>query len=98
MNHIMVAGHLGSDPEVRYTPNGTKVTTFRIAGNSRKGGKEETIWWRITVWGEQFDKMIAYFKKGSPIIVYGELAKPDIYTDKEGKPQVSLNVDRKSVV
>ena len=92
MNHVMVAGHLGSDPEVRFTSGGAKVTSFRIAGNVRRGGKEETIWWRITVWGDQFDKMISYLKKGSPVIVYGELGKPEIYTDKQGNPQVSLNV------
>ena len=49
MNYVMVAGHLGADPEVRYTSNGQKVTTLRIATNSRKGGKDETIWWRATI-------------------------------------------------
>ena len=92
MNHIMVAGHLGADPESRFTPSGQKVTTLRVAANQRRGGKEETIWWKITIWGEQFDKILHYFKKGSSIIVYGEMSKPEIYSDREGKPQVSLNV------
>ncbi|MCF7852041.1 MAG: single-stranded DNA-binding protein [Simkaniaceae bacterium] len=92
MNHIMIAGHLGNDPEVRFTSGGAKVTAFRVAGNVRRGGKDETIWWRVTVWGEQFDKMISYLKKGSPVIVHGELSKPEIFKDKEGNPQVSLNV------
>lgn len=91
-NHIIIAGRLGVDPEVRFTSSGQKVTTFRMASNSRRGGKDETTWWRITVWGEQFDRMIGYFKKGSAIIVMGELAKPEIFTDREGRPQVSLNV------
>ncbi|MDN3504522.1 MAG: single-stranded DNA-binding protein [Rhabdochlamydiaceae bacterium] len=97
MNHIMVAGHLGSDPEVRFTSSGAKVTSFRIAGNVRRGGKEETIWWRVTVWGDQMDKMISYLKKGSPVIAYGELGKPEIYTDKQGHAQVSLNVTAQSL-
>lgn len=92
MNHIMVAGNLGADPESRTTPSGYKVTTLRVAANKRRGGKEETIWWKITIWGEQFDKILHYFKKGSSIIVYGEMSKPEIYNDREGKPQVSLNV------
>ncbi|MCK4934394.1 MAG: single-stranded DNA-binding protein [Simkaniaceae bacterium] len=92
MNHIMVAGHLGADPESRVTPSGQKVTTLRVAANQRRGGKEETIWWKITLWGDQFDKVLSYFKKGSSIIVYGEMSKPEIYTDREGNPQVSLNV------
>jgi single-strand DNA-binding protein len=92
MNQITIAGHLGADPEVRFTSSGQKVTTFRVAARARRGAKDETIWWRVTVWGEQFDKMIPYFKKGSPIIVFGELNKPEIFTDREGRPQVSMNI------
>lgn len=58
----------------------------------RRGGKDETIWWRVTVWGEQFDKMMPYLKKGSAIIVFGELSKPEIFTDRNGQSQVSMNV------
>lgn len=92
MNFIQIMGHLGADPETRFTPSGQKVTNFRVATTSRKGGKEETVWYRVTVWGDRFDKMIAYLKKGSAIIVSGELNKPEIYTDKEGRPQISLEV------
>lgn len=98
MNHILVAGHLGADPEVRFTSSGQKVTTLRIASNVRKGGKDETVWWKITIWGEQFDKMLPYFKKGSPIMVAGELAKPEIFMDKEGKPQISLNITANNIM
>ncbi|MCH1429272.1 MAG: single-stranded DNA-binding protein [Chlamydiales bacterium] len=92
MNITEIAGRLGSDPEVRFTPNGQKVTTFRVATNQRKAGKDETIWWRVTVWGERFDKMMTYLKKGSAVIVVGELAKPEIYQNREGQPQVSLEI------
>lgn len=92
MNQITIAGHLGADPEVRFTSSGQKVTTLRVAARARRGAKDETIWWKVTVWGEQFDKMMAYFKKGSPIIVVGELSKPEIFTDREGRPQVSMNI------
>ena len=97
MNHITVAGHLGSEPETRFTSSGTKVTSFRVATNQRRGGNDETTWWRITIWGEQFDKMIPYLKKGSPIIVHGELQKPEIYNGKDGNPQISLNVTAQSL-
>lgn len=92
MNQITIAGHLGADPEVRFTSSGQKVTTLRVAARVRKGSKDETIWWKVTIWGEQFDKMIPYFKKGSPIIVVGELNKPEIFTDREGKAQVSMSI------
>lgn len=92
MNFVQIAGHLGNDPEVRYTSSGLKVTTFRLATNSRKGGKDETIWWRVTIWGEQFDKMLPHIKKGSPLIVHGVMSKPEIFNDREGNPQVSLGL------
>jgi single-strand DNA-binding protein len=95
MNQTIVAGHLGADPEVRFTSSGQKVTTLRVAARSRRSSKDkadETIWWRVTIWGEQFDKMIPHFKKGSPIIVFGELSKPEIFTNRDGQPQVSMNI------
>jgi len=93
MNQTTVAGHLGNDPEVRFTSSNKKVTTFRVAARARKSAKgEETIWWRVTVWGDQFDAMIPYFKKGTAIIVTGEMNKPEIFTDRDGKPQISLSL------
>ncbi|NBO23896.1 MAG: single-stranded DNA-binding protein [Chlamydiae bacterium] len=97
MNHIVVAGHLGNDPETRFTPSGQKVVSFRVASNTRKGANMDTTWWKITVWGTQFDNMIKHLKKGSSIIVMGELQKPEIFTDKEGRPQISLNITAQSL-
>lgn len=93
MNTITVAGHLGADPEVRFTSSNQKVTTFRLAVRSRKSkDQENTIWFRVTLWGEQFDRMVPHLKKGSALIVIGELQKPELYTDREGKPQVSVGI------
>jgi single-strand DNA-binding protein len=93
MNYLHLAGHLGADPEVRFTSSGLKVTALRVAARARKkAGEDRTIWWRVTVWGEQFDKMIAHFKKGSSIMVMGELEEPQIYNDREGKPAVSMSM------
>ena len=97
MNFIFIAGHLGADPETRFTPSGQKVTTLRLAVNIRKGGKEETIWYRVTIWGDRFEKMMPYLKKGSAIIVSGELGKPEIYTDRDGKQQISLEVTAENI-
>ena len=63
MNQITIAGNLGTDPEVRFTSSEAKVTTLRVASRSRRSGKEETIWWRVTIWGEQFDKMISFLRE-----------------------------------
>lgn len=94
MNFIHIAGNLGADPETRFTSSGKKVTTLKVASRSRRGknGEEQTIWWRVTIWGEQFDKMMTFLKKGSSVMVYGDVHKPEIFNDREGKPQVSLEI------
>lgn len=92
MNFIHIAGHLGADAEVRYTSSGKKVVSLRVGTKVRKGQKEETIWWRVTIWGEQYDRILQYLKKGTGVIVSGDLHKPEIYTDREGKPQAAMEI------
>jgi single-strand DNA-binding protein len=89
---VQLAGRLGKDPETRFTPSGQKVTTFTIATNQRKGKEDVTIWVRVTVWGDRFDKLISYLKKGSAVIAIGRMNPPSSYTDKEGRTQVSLEM------
>ncbi|MEE9316581.1 MAG: single-stranded DNA-binding protein, partial [bacterium] len=55
VNKVLLIGRLGSDPELRYTPNGDAVANFRIATNrvwkDQKGNQQEkTDWHRIVVW------------------------------------------------
>ncbi len=89
---IQIAGHLGADPETRFTPSGQKVTTFRVATNIRRGNKEKTVWWKVTVWGDRFDRKLQYLKKGSAVFVLGDMGIPDIYQDRNGNPQTSFEV------
>ena len=89
---VQIAGRLGRDAETRFTPSGQKVTSLNIATNIRKGGKEETVWWRVTIWGDRFYKLMPYLKKGAALIVVGEMNKPEIWIDKEGRSQVSLEM------
>lgn len=94
MFFVNLAGNLGKDPEMRFTPSGQKVTTFSLAVSHRKGkDKEEvTIWVRVTVWGDRFDKLLSFLKKGSAVIVVGRMNPPNTYVDKEGRTQTSLEV------
>lgn len=92
MNIIEIFGNLVADPESRVTPSGIRVTNIRLACNTRRNGKDETMWWRITLWGTTFDKMLPHLKKGSSLIAIGEMSKPEIYVDKEGNQQVSLSM------
>lgn len=97
MNYTQIAGHLGADPEERRTPNGRKVVTLRVATKLWHDNKEETLWWNVSVWGDEFDNIIRHLKKGSAVCVLGFVRKPRIYTDREGRPQVSLEMNAKLV-
>lgn len=89
MNLLEIAGFLGAEPEERFTSTGRKVVSFRVGV---KTGKEDTMWVRVSVWGDRFDRMMPYLKKGSAVIVIGEMQKPEVYTGKDGQPQVSVNM------
>ena len=97
MNFIHIAGHLGADPEVRFTSSGKKVTTLRVATRTRVKGNDDTIWWRVTVWDDRFDKMMPHLKKGSAVMVVGDFHKPELFNDREGKPQISLEITAVSI-
>lgn len=92
MFFVIIAGHIGKDPETRFTSSGQKVTSFSVATNQRKGKEDVTVWVRVTVWGDRFDKLLPYLKKGSGVVVSGRMNPPSSYTDKEGRTQISLEM------
>ncbi len=92
MNLIHIAGNLGADAEERFTSGGKRVVSLRVATKVRHGKEDVTVWWRVSIWGDRFDKMLPYLKKGSGVIVVGEMGKPETYVDKEGKTQISLSM------
>lgn len=92
MFFVIIAGHLGKDPETRFTSSGQKVTSFTVATRQRKGKEDVTVWVRVTVWGDRFDKLLPYLKKGSAVVVSGKMNPPSSYTDKEGRTQISLEM------
>ncbi len=91
---VEIAGHLGADPEERFTPNGKRVITLRVATRVRK---DETVWWKVTIWDDRFDKMLPFLKKGSAVIIVGEMHKPETYTGRDGTTQVSMSMNAEMV-
>ena len=76
-NKIILIGNLTKDPELRYTPQGTPVTSFRIAVNYRykqsDDMKQETMFIDNVVFGKQAESCSKYLSKGSPVLVEGRL-------------------------
>ena len=78
MNKIIVIGHLGRDPEMRYTPNGQSVTSFSVASSRRyttSAGeqREETEWFNVSAWGKLGETCNQYLTKGRQVYVEGRL-------------------------
>ena len=76
MNKILIIGNLGSDPEMRYTPNGNPVTSFTVATNRRYRtgdgeNREETEWFRISAWNRLAETCNQYLQRGSKVYVEG---------------------------
>ena len=94
---IEVIGHLGRDAEQRETPNGRRVVTLSLAVNTHSKGQDETTWWRCTIWGNEYDKMVPYLKQGTPLIIRGDMRKPSTYQSKDGSTQVSLELNVRSL-
>lgn len=78
LNKVMIIGRLGADPEMRFTPNGSAVTTFNVAsGRSWKTEsgeqREETEWFPIVAWNKLAEICNQYLTKGSRVYIEGRL-------------------------
>ncbi len=85
-NRIILVGRIAHDLELKTTPNGVSVCSFRIAVDRRyqvKGEEKKTDFFNIVAWRQQAEFVTKYFGKGRMILVDGELnTRP--YTDKNG--------------
>lgn len=88
-NKVILIGNLTKDPEIRYTPSGTPVASFRLAVNHRykKGEdlKEDVCFIDIVVFGKQAENCGQYLSKGSSVIVDGRLQERRWETDEKQK-------------
>jgi single-strand DNA-binding protein len=78
VNKIIVIGHLGRDPEMRYTPSGQSVTSFSVASSHRyttASGerREETEWFNVSAFGRLAELCNQYLTKGRQVYVEGRL-------------------------
>jgi single-strand DNA-binding protein len=105
---IIIAGNLGRDPEMRYTPSGQAVTNFNVAvndnyTNSQGERIERTIWFRVSTWGKQAEICAQYLKKGRKVLVEGRLVadsstgSPRVYQKNDGGYGSSFEISANTV-
>ena len=78
LNKVTLIGNVGSDPDIRMTPSGTKVGKFSVATNERftdRSGQQQdrTEWHRLTFFGRLADIVEQWVKKGDRLYVEGRL-------------------------
>jgi len=87
LNKVMMIGYLGGDPETRYVPSGSAVTTFSIgvteSWKDKQSGetKEATEWMQCETWGKLAEICAEYLRKGSRVYLEGSF-KTDKWEDK----------------
>ena len=96
LNKVQIIGHLGKDPEMRYTPSGKPVTTFSVAvsrsWNSADGERHsDTEWFNVVAWGNLAEICKQYLTKGQQVFVEGRL-QTRRWDDKEGQKHTSVEI------
>ncbi len=89
MNIVTIAGQLGKDIEIRYTPAGKAVGTFSVADS--QGKDKPTIWWRCQIWDKRAEALAPYLLKGQSVTVTGTMTERE-YQDKDGATKKAQEV------
>ena len=96
LNRVMLIGNVGTDPEMRYTPNGTPVTSFRVAtsrvyttGDGER--KQETEWFTVVAWRKQAESCSQFLTKGQRVYVEGSL-RTRAWEGKDGQKRTNIEV------
>ncbi len=96
LNKVMIIGHMGRDPEMRYTPSGRPVTTFSVATsrswNSADGERRtETEWFNVVAWGNLAEICKQHLVKGQQVYIEGRL-QTRRWDDTEGIKHTSIEI------
>lgn len=95
-NRVILIGHVGKDPEVRFTQSGEAVASLSLATSEKWTGKdgqkqERTEWHRLEVWGKTAQVVRDYVKKGDPLCVEGSIRYEE-WVDKDGQKRNTTKI------
>lgn len=97
LNQAQIIGHLGADPETRYTQGGDAVCTLRIATTEKWKDKnsgeqrEATEWHRVTAYGKLAEIMGQWLHKGSLVFIQGKIVTKK-WTDRDGVERYTTEI------
>lgn len=92
-NKVILVGRIVADPELKQTQNGVTVTNFTIAVDRQysRGEEKQTDFPTIIAWRSLAEFICKYFKKGSAILIEGELQTRS-WTDQQGNKRFATEV------
>lgn len=95
VNHVMIIGNLGQDPEVVKAKSGNNVCHLRIAVNrpqmKHDNGEEITDWFNVSAYGKTGENCAKYLSKGRQVCVEGRL-EVDTWVDDNGHKRESYEI------
>jgi single-strand DNA-binding protein len=96
LNKMLVIGNVGTDPEMRYTPNGNPVTSFRLATGrtyTTSGGerRQDTEWFTVVAWNQLAEQCNQYLTKGKRVFCEGRL-KSNSWTGQDGQTRFTNEI------
>ena len=96
LNKVMLIGNVGTDPEMRFTPSGNPVTSFRIATSrvyttSEGERRQETEWFTVVAWKKQAESCNQFLSKGQRVYVEGSL-RTRSWEGRDGQKRVTVEV------
>ena len=97
VNKVILVGHLGDDPEIKYMPSGGAVANVSIATseewkNKETGNKESKVEWHRVVFFKRLAEIVGeYLKKGSQVYVEGRLQTRK-WQDKNGQDRYTTEI------
>ena len=98
INKVELLGRVGTEPEMKYTPNGTAITTLRLATDRRRQDGETTAdWHNVVVWGKSAEAVNQFVGKGQRVYVAGRLVQNSWETE-DGQRRSKTEVHTQEVV
>jgi len=102
LNKVMLIGNVGADPEMRFTPNGSPVTSFTVATNrfynaSDGERKKETEWFNVVTWQKLAENCNQFLTKGQRVYVEGRLCTR-IWEGQDSQKRSKVEVIANSVL
>lgn len=87
----VIIGHIGRDPEVRYTQGGMAITNFSVAATEKVKGQDKTEWFKVIAFGKLGEICGQYLSKGRQVYIEGRLQSSE-WEDQQGNKRFSLEV------